>query len=157
MFVRSSPLHHQPDINPFQFTQSSIKNPITLSEEADMAEDSVNGSLRGEEGRAKKDPEEPDVWFTSDGSEDLAVSEKTYGKSLENLYVVVKFLTQFLVFLLTLAAAVVSKGSTFFMVSQLSNHPVTTCNTESSVLGQRSVINTPREKVGWIWCIFFAF
>ena len=84
-----------------------------------------------------------DTWATSDGTEQKAVSELTYDSCLEKLYFTIKLITQALVFLLTLAAGVVSRGITFFMVSQLSNQAVTVCSSQGAVFAS----NTALEKV----------
>ena len=103
----------------------------------------------------------PDSWFTSDGSEKKAVSEITYDSCLENLYEAMKVVTLVIVFLLTLGAAVASRGATFFMVSQLSGKTLNICNwnwnNPMRAQGGSQVSNTPMEKVAWLWCIFFAF
>ena len=51
-----------------------------------------------------------DTWASSDGTEQKAVSELTYDSCLEKLYFTIKLITQALVFLITLAAGVVSRG-----------------------------------------------
>ena len=89
-----------------------------------------------------------DTWATSDGTEQKAVSELTYDSCLEKLYFTIKLITQALVFLLTLAAGVVSRGITFFMVSQLSNQAVTVCSSQGAVFAS----NTALEKVNITHC-----
>ena len=84
-----------------------------------------------------------DTWAISDGTEQKAVSELTYDSCLEKLYFTIKLVTQALVFLITLAAGVVSRGITFFMVSQLSTHTVTVCSSQGAVFAS----NTALEKV----------
>ena len=84
-----------------------------------------------------------DTWATSDGTEQKAVSELTYDSCLQKLYFTIKLITQALVFLITLAAGVVSRGITFFMVSQLSAQAVTVCSSQGAVLAS----NTAFEKV----------
>ena len=84
-----------------------------------------------------------DTWATSDGTEQKAVSELTYDSCLENLYFTIKLITQALVFIITLAAGVVSRGITFFMVSQLSTQAVTVCSSQGAVYAS----NTALEKV----------
>ena len=84
-----------------------------------------------------------DTWATSDGTEQKAVSELTYDSCLEKLYFTIKLITQALVFLITLAAGVASRGITFFMVSQLSTHTVTVCSSQGAVFAS----NTALEKV----------
>ena len=83
-----------------------------------------------------------DTWATSDGTEQKAVSELTYDSCLEKLYTCIKLITQALVFLLTLAAGVSSRGLTFFMVSQLSSQAVSVCSPDANLAS-----NTPLEKV----------
>ena len=102
----------------------------------------------------------PDDWFTSDGSEQKAVSEMTYDSCLEKLYQALKIVTLLVVFLLTLAAGVFSRGTTFFMVSQLSARSREVCSAQHPETREElgtSVANTALERVAWIWCIFFAF
>ena len=84
-----------------------------------------------------------DTWAISDGTEQKAVSELTYDSCLEKLYFTIKLVTQALVFLITLAAGVVSRGITFFMVSQLSSHAVAVCSSEGALVAS----NTALEKV----------
>ena len=73
-----------------------------------------------------------------------------------------QFLSIIVVFCLTLAAGVVSKGATFFMVSQLSNDvTITACQKEFTTQLGSQIINTvsptATERVGWFWAIFFCF
>ena len=73
-----------------------------------------------------------------------------------------QFVSIMVVFCLTLAAGVVSKGATFFMVSQLSNDVViSACQKEFSTQLGSQVINTvsptETERVGWFWAVFFCF
>ena len=121
-----------------------------------------------------------DQWATSDETEEKAVSELTYTKCLGILYSIMRLITMILVFLLTLAAGVFSRGLTFFMVSQLSDQEIPLCSptltpqdnsTNLPIFQHQFASNTPLEKVAlflicfmnfsdqvaWLWCIFFAF
>ena len=67
------------------------------------------------------------------------------------------------VFFVTQAAAVVAKGATFLMVSQVAGKPknmpffANSLSLQYATLQNPTVSNSDLEKVGWIWCIFFAF
>ena len=69
-----------------------------------------------------------------------------------------------MVFCLTLAAGVVAKGATFFMVSQIGeNVKQKACakkfeSLSFNIIGSICEVHlTEREKVGWTWAIFFCF
>ena len=73
-------------------------------------------------------------------------------------------LTIIVIFCLTLAAGVVAKGATFFMVSQIgANVSQKACADKFeflsySINGNVAEVHlTEQEKVGWIWAIFFCF
>ena len=69
-----------------------------------------------------------------------------------------------IIFCLTLAAGVVAKGATFFMVSQIganvyqracaNNFGYFSFNIKGEING---VELTETERVGWVWAIFFCF
>ena len=84
-----------------------------------------------------------DTWATSDGTEQKAVSELTYDSCLEKLYTCIKLITQALVFLLTLAAGVSSRGLTFFMVSQLSSQAVSVCSPDANQASKLLAVENP--------------
>ena len=73
-------------------------------------------------------------------------------------------LTMIVIFCLTLAAGVVAKGATFFMVSQIGKNVIQKACPENfgyfsyNINGEISEVElTETEKVGWIWAIFFCF
>ena len=73
-------------------------------------------------------------------------------------------LTMIIIFCLTLAAGVVAKGATFFMVSQIGKNVIQKACPENfryfsyNIKGEISAVElTETEKVGWIWAIFFCF
>lgn len=77
-------------------------------------------------------------------------------------YVVLKVVTMVVVFVVTLTAGVVSKGATFFMVSQVSSRTkiMSGCTTSFPQSLQQTGVSvgiTDRERVGWVWAIFFSF
>ena len=78
-------------------------------------------------------------------------------------YKVLKMITMVIVFLVTLAGAVVSKGATLFMVSQVAGKRknIPFCNHSLSLqfanIQNLTVYNSDLGKVSWLWCIFFAF
>ena len=54
--------------------------------------------------------------FRSSATEKSSVSERKYDDFLKSAYKCLKMVTMLVVFLVTLSAAMVSKGATFFMV-----------------------------------------
>ena len=68
-------------------------------------------------------------------------------------------------FCLTLAAGVVSKGATFFMVSQIKDDELKVCPEKfgyfsfenNQITNVTAVLLTETERVGWIWALFFCF
>ena len=63
-------------------------------------------------------------------------------------------------FCMTIAAGVVSKGATFFMVSQAAaDVSIEACSDNFNVpVSDGTVVTlTETERVGWIWAIFFCF
>ena len=72
-----------------------------------------------------------------------SVSERKYDEALSKWYKVLKIMMMVIVFFVTLAAAVVAKGATFLMVSQVAAKPK----------NMPFCVNSLR----WLLCIFFAF
>ena len=73
-------------------------------------------------------------------------------------------MTIIIIFCLTLAAGVVAKGATFFMVNQIgANAKQKACSKQFGFLnynvkGDISEVHlTEQERLGWIWAIFFCF
>ena len=100
--------------------------------------------------------------FLADGQDRKSASERKYDRSLMKKYMVLKLLTMVLLFLVTLAAGVVSKGATFFMVSQVAARTKTmpACTEDFPLMVRDPTVSvgiTELEKVGWIWAIFFSF
>ena len=54
--------------------------------------------------------------FRSTAKGEVSVSERKYDDFLKNAYKALKMFTMVIVFLVTLAATIVSKGATFLMV-----------------------------------------
>ena len=115
--------------------------------------------------RDKTPPDQVEGWdfFQADAQDRSSTSERKYDRSLMKWYVVLKIVTMVVVFAVTLLAGVVSKGATFFMVSQvaaktktspacLADFPPTLPSDLDVTVGI-----TDREKVGWVWAIFFSF
>ncbi|XP_043674130.1 chitin synthase chs-2 isoform X1 [Vespula pensylvanica] len=79
-------------------------------------------------------------------------------KCLERTVQLTKFFVYLIVFVIVLVSGVVSKGTIFFMTSQLrSDHRVPYCNKD---LGRDKhyVATLPEEeRIAWIWCIIIAF
>ena len=101
-------------------------------------------------------------FFQADAQDRSSTSERKYDKSLMKWYVVLKVVTMVVVFVVTLMAGVVSKGATFFMVSQVAGRtkmsPACSSDFPASVWQSGATVGiTEREKVGWVWAIFFSF
>ena len=117
--------------------------------------------------RNKTPPDLVEGWdfFQADAQDRSSTSERKYDRSLMKWYVVLKIVTMVVVFAVTLLAGVVSKGATFFMVSQVAAKTKTSpaclsdfppnLPTDPEVTVVVGI--TDREKVGWIWAIFFSF
>ena len=110
-------------------------------------------------------PKPPAGWnlFRANQQDRGSVSERKYNEALKMWYKVLKMITMVVVFFVTLAGAVVSKGATMFMVSQVAGKKknIPFCNHSLSLefanIQNPTVSNSDLEKVGWLWCIFFAF
>lgn len=96
--------------------------------------------------------------FRSTAKGDVSVSDRKYDDFLKNAYKALKMFTMVVVFFVTLAATIVSKGCTFLMVSQVSAHnqikPLALCPSDLPG-GHLDLINqgpftypTDRTKVG---------
>lgn len=70
---------------------------------------------------------------------------------------IVKILAYVFSFLLVLGGAVVSKGTMLFMTSQLTiGRTIQYCN--QGAKQRQFVVTLPEvERVGWVWCLFFAY
>ncbi|XP_047357161.1 chitin synthase chs-2 isoform X6 [Vespa velutina] len=79
-------------------------------------------------------------------------------KCLERTVQLTKFFVYLIVFVIVLVSGVISKGTIFFMTSQLrSDHRIPYCNKD---LGRDKhyVATLPEEeRIAWIWCIIIAF
>lgn len=82
------------------------------------------------------------------------VSKKWLGITVK----ILKILAYIFTFLVVLVCGVVTKGTTFFMTSQLSlGRKLDYCNHELGRQYEYVATISTEERVAWTWCLFFAF
>lgn len=71
---------------------------------------------------------------------------------------IIKVLAYICTFLFVLGGAVLSKGTLLFMTSQLNSEPISFCGAVFNDRQRHFEVQLPvEERVGWVWCLFFAY